>query len=603
MNIKSQPWIVVIGCLLWAAASACSSSDDVSEEGASPEMGDEESLDTTSENTSDNGSFSDNYGNLSNNLSNNFADSDLGDDELINNSSTNNNFGNLGNNFSNLNANGEYGLGENIMSNGLDADLNQVFDPNAAQATETGSLNLNNPLANILPNEVPAEEGGVAITNVAPPNNVPAFGDFPLNGVAVNETAVNETAVNDSFAANSGWNTNYSSTGETPTEIEQPPPPPPVVEQPPWRRELTPEELEDYKSAAARLQDLAQGEGPFEYIVQPGDTLWDISHQFVDDAYWWPKLWAINETEIPNPHQISPGMKILFFPGASPFGPVTQVADLGEVYPIANNSLSVTRMPLGEGFQGDDIELLESGSLPDDPEVSAEGSMVIPSAYTMMLPGFMQSEWPDQVGEIIRIAKPSVMGVIGDELLAELDSDIQPGQKLLAVRETDAGCDPNGDCDTDSLDHFTITGVVGVSKVADDGRAILVMEDTRQSVLMGDILIPYRQVYVNVNPNTGSRIAQVEARVIAMGQEFQEVATTMGDVLYLVVEGEGSANPGDDLAIYMPRGEHIEFDWDLMGGVQVARARVIEVNDECITAVLVAATRGITVGARTWNEF
>lgn len=66
---------------------------------------------------------------------------------------------------------------------------------------------------------------------------------------------------------------------------------------------------------------------PDYYIVQPGDTLWDISQRFLGNPYYWPRLWSINDY-VTNPHWIYPGNRIVFRMGTDIDPPSVQMENM-----------------------------------------------------------------------------------------------------------------------------------------------------------------------------------------------------------------------------------------------------------------------------------
>lgn len=49
---------------------------------------------------------------------------------------------------------------------------------------------------------------------------------------------------------------------------------------------------------------------PDIYVVQRGDTLWDISRMYLKSPWRWPELWGMNLKALPNPHLIFPGQTL-----------------------------------------------------------------------------------------------------------------------------------------------------------------------------------------------------------------------------------------------------------------------------------------------------
>lgn len=82
-------------------------------------------------------------------------------------------------------------------------------------------------------------------------------------------------------------------------------------------------------SVAAQDTLLRDGH-PDEYVVQQGDTLWDIAARFLHNPWDWPAIWQANP-QIDNPHLIFPGDLIsLIYVDGQPRLAINRAGDGGE---------------------------------------------------------------------------------------------------------------------------------------------------------------------------------------------------------------------------------------------------------------------------------
>jgi hypothetical protein len=67
---------------------------------------------------------------------------------------------------------------------------------------------------------------------------------------------------------------------------------------------------------------------PETYVVQSGDTLWDIAGLFLRDPWYWPEIWQINP-QVENPHLIYPGdiLSLAYLDDGSPVIQLTRGAE------------------------------------------------------------------------------------------------------------------------------------------------------------------------------------------------------------------------------------------------------------------------------------
>jgi hypothetical protein len=59
----------------------------------------------------------------------------------------------------------------------------------------------------------------------------------------------------------------------------------------------------------ARGEPQGQLDANGNYTIKNGDTLWDLSQQFLNNPWYWPKIWADNPA-VENPHWIYPGNRL-----------------------------------------------------------------------------------------------------------------------------------------------------------------------------------------------------------------------------------------------------------------------------------------------------
>src|SRR5690606_32711078 len=111
-------------------------------------------------------------------------------------------------------------------------------------------------------------------------------------------------------------------------------------------------------------------EAPESDKVQPGDTLFDICDQLIDEGDYWPKLWAVNPG-IKNPHFIFPGIELTFYPGDEDVPPYLQVLNEPDVVPIENGGAATSELLnvdisglLFENLKTPDLEIVEAGLVP-----------------------------------------------------------------------------------------------------------------------------------------------------------------------------------------------------------------------------------------------
>jgi hypothetical protein len=263
---------------------------------------------------------------------------------------------------------------------------------------------------------------------------------------------------------------------------------------------------------------LADGH-PNEYVVQVGDTLWDISARFLKDPWFWPEIWYVNP-DIVNPHLIYPGdvLGLVYIDGQPR---ITNVR--GSAYRLSPQA-RVT--PLSETIN----------SIPYEAVAAFLSSGVI-----------LEKDEADALPYIVDIRGEHLVAAAGNEVYVRGLLDDMPGTRYNVVHVGDPLTDPD---DNRLIGYQGL--LVGEGRLSRGGDpATVALTDTARETLKGDRLIPDTvDIPLNFFPRSPS--GQVEGRIISVvggvtqiGQ-YQVVAInrgtnnglSVGDVLSVFQTGE-----------------------------------------------------------------
>lgn len=264
---------------------------------------------------------------------------------------------------------------------------------------------------------------------------------------------------------------------------------------------------------------MAEGEAPEEYKVDPGDTLFDICDQLVDDPGYWPKLWALNP-EIANPHFIYPGMKLRFYPGDDEMPPFLQVVSEDELVPVDNAELSpqqlvredIDHLLYREKSQESEKKAVDAPDFVTDDELknidlSQEfddvGTFFVPTNFAVLIPAFVYEEEVTPLGIVKSGATGELLTGANAKVLvkAEEGGGMSSGTLYTVVRPSGELKRPSDNerigYRYDFIAQIKVTRTVGEATI---GEVVL----NRLGIEPGDIVMSYASVNRKVPINVGA---------------------------------------------------------------------------------------------------
>lgn len=275
---------------------------------------------------------------------------------------------------------------------------------------------------------------------------------------------------------------------------------------------------------------LASG-APNEYIVQEGDTLWDIASTFLRDPWYWPEVWYVNP-QVENPHLIYPGdvLALVTIDGQTRITNVRastyRLSPQARVSPI---SQSVNSIPYEQ------IDAFLSKGL------------------------VLEKDQADQLPYILRTRGDHLIASAGNDVYIRGGEAAPTGTRYSLVHVGDELRDPD---DNDLIGYQGIyIGEGALSRGGDP--ATVALTDTNREALEGDRLVP-ETVDIPLNFFPKAPDIDVEGKIISVVDGVSLIGQYQ-----VVVLNRGARNglaPGDVLSVFQT-GEEVRDRFASGGGL------------------------------------
>ena len=250
---------------------------------------------------------------------------------------------------------------------------------------------------------------------------------------------------------------------------------------------------------------------PDEYVVKKGDTLWDISAQFLQEPWYWPTIWQGNP-QITDPHLIYPGdiVSLSVIDGQ----PLLTVNGTG----MAVNGRNVKLSPVARSYERDDaIQAIPVDAIQQfltRPRIVTEKEMV---------------NWPYVVSSY---DEHLISGAGSKIYVRGLDQESTETRYAL-YRKGYAYINPRKDANRVLGYEALYLGDVVIEKRGDPASAIVTL--SKQEILSGDRLVAEsageaKNEYIPSTPyqDVDANILSVIDGVAEIGQ-YQVVVVDVGD--------------------------------------------------------------------------
>jgi LysM repeat protein len=347
------------------------------------------------------------------------------------------------------------------------------------------------------------------------------------------------------------------------------------------------------------------------YIIQPGDTLWDLAKKNLGDPYLWPQIWEQNKY-ITDAHWIYPGDPLVM---PKKMEAVTETQTPSTEEQLSDEWLSTKEYALGDEvtYGGKRWRSLKDGNIGHVPE---EGEWwtevgVTPSEGTPLPEGPVSK--PIAIGDesdiycfstvlpidtkypfhVVGSDDPQVRFTLTQDQIIYIDAGsaegIQAGDEFFIAQ--DEGALKDGNKTLGRLWMYTGRLIVLCAQEKTSTARVTV---ACRSVYRGNVLIPFKTVPIpaRVLPPFSTTCTTVTGKITGriIYSKDDVVSLFQGHMVIVNLGSADNIQPGDLLRVYRYVAE------EGAGRIVLGRLGILTVQDHTATARILESTRDMMVG-------
>jgi hypothetical protein len=307
---------------------------------------------------------------------------------------------------------------------------------------------------------------------------------------------------------------------------------------------------------------------PESYVVQPGDTLWNLSQRFLNNPWYWPKIWSYNP-DFDNPNWIRPGSQVRFYSGGTPMAAETRDDEGSDEAEPDFEDIQVG------GFEGADV----ADRFNPTGEEHRRRDFFVPS------------ERIDESGQVLNSPEEKLLLSVTDRVYLRLRKQVQPGEVVQVYRPAREIKHPVTGASLGKL--VSLVGEIRVDALSRE-QALGTIINSWDTIERGD--------FVGVLPVGGQPIQAVANTKNVKGYivDTGPLSLTFFGESFVVVVDKGSADgvqAGNHFTV-VRAGDPYLRQYSGLADEDVGDILIIETEKNVSTGILMNSSREIVAGDR-----